>query len=72
MEEVATVVLALLIAAVLFVVIYALGGWVTMALWNWLVPLLFHGPVLEFWQAVGMYALCRTLFGSSGSTTSKD
>jgi hypothetical protein len=38
----------------------------TMYLWNWLVPLLFHGPVIEFWQAFGLLVLGRLLFGGFG------
>ncbi|MCC2547558.1 DUF1682 domain-containing protein [Hymenobacter sp. BT175] len=44
----------------LFVVV---AGFVTMSLWNWLVPELFHGPVLSFWQALGLLALSRLLLG---------
>ncbi len=49
------VVLALAFIAVLSVVV--------MSLWNALVPSLFHGPTLQFWQAVGLLILCRILFG---------
>jgi hypothetical protein len=41
-------------------------GFITMLLWNWLVPVLFSGPVITFWQALGLLALCKILFGSSG------
>ncbi len=34
-----------------------------MLLWNTLVPSLFAGPVLGFWQAVGLLVLSRILFG---------
>jgi len=37
-------------------------GWVTMSLWNWLVPELFHGPVIGYWQAVGLFVLSKILF----------
>ena len=33
------------------------------ALWNALIPSLFAGPVLGFWQAVGLLVLCRILLG---------
>jgi hypothetical protein len=36
--------------------------YVTMALWNWLVPALFNGPVLSFWQAAGLMILSKILF----------
>jgi ABC-type multidrug transport system fused ATPase/permease subunit len=38
-------------------------GFATMYLWNWLVPALFSGPVLTFWQALGLLLLCKLLFG---------
>ncbi len=34
-----------------------------MLLWNALIPPLFAGPVLGFWQAAGLLVLCRILFG---------
>ncbi len=48
--------------------IVALGlmGLVTQTLWNWLVPELFSGPVLSFWQALGLLALSKILFWSFG------
>jgi hypothetical protein len=39
-----------------------LVGYVVMLLWNALVPALFHGPVLTFWQAVGVMVLFKILF----------
>ena len=38
-------------------------GYVVMNLWNWLIPALFHGPMITFWQAVGLFALAKILFG---------
>lgn len=38
----------------------------TMYLWNWLVPTLFNGPVINFWQTLGLLALSRILFGRWG------
>jgi hypothetical protein len=31
------------------------------ALWNWLVPELFHGPVLNYWQTAGLFLLSKIL-----------
>jgi hypothetical protein len=31
------------------------------AVWNWLIPELFHGPVLTFWQTVGIFFLSKIL-----------
>jgi hypothetical protein len=44
----------------------ALGGVVVMLLWNWLAPALFRLPEVTFWQALGLLALCRILFGGIG------
>jgi hypothetical protein len=42
----------------------ALVGLITMSLWNWLVPDLFHGPEITFWQALGLLVLSKILFWS--------
>ena len=47
--------------AVLAVV--AVLSFAVMLLWNSLVPELFHGPPLQFWQALGLLLLSRILFG---------
>lgn len=39
---------------------------VTMLLWNWLVPVLFSGPIISFWQAAGLLVLSKILFGGFG------
>ena len=41
----------------------ALFGLIVMLLWNSLVPALFHGPALQYWQALGLLVLSRILFG---------
>ena len=43
-----------------------LGGEIVMRLWNWLLPPLFGWRLLTFWQALGLLALCRILFGGIG------
>ena len=50
-------------AIVLFVWIF---GEVVMHLWNWLLPILFGWRSITFWQALGLLALCRILFGGWG------
>ena len=42
------------------------GGQLVMQLWNWLMPAIFGLPSLTFWQAVGLLALSRILFGGMG------
>ena len=44
----------------------AVGGGVVRLLWNWLLPPLFGWPEITFWQALGILALCRILFGGCG------
>jgi hypothetical protein len=43
-----------------------IGGEVVKQLWNWLLPPLFGFSQVTFWQALGLLALCRILFGGSG------
>ncbi|MBC7451216.1 MAG: hypothetical protein H7259_06975 [Cytophagales bacterium] len=38
-------------------------GYITMSLWNCLVPSLFHGPVITLWQTFGILLLSKILFG---------
>jgi len=44
----------------------AIGGGVVLQLWNWLLPSLFGWRQITFWQALGILALCRILFGGLG------
>jgi hypothetical protein len=44
----------------------AIGGFVVRELWNWLLPSLFGWPRVTFWQALGLLALSRILFGGLG------
>ena len=41
----------------------AVVGFVTMSLWNALIPVLFNGPVLGYWQTLGLLLLARIFFG---------
>ena len=41
-------------------------GLIVMALWNALVPALFNGPALSFWQAVGLLILSHILLRGWG------
>jgi hypothetical protein len=54
---------AALAGVALFVFI---GGEFVMLLWNWLAPQLFGWREITFWQALGLLALCRLLFGGFG------
>jgi hypothetical protein len=52
-----------LVAGIVFVL---LAGTITMLLWNWLVPSLFHGPEIRFLQALGLLLLSKILFSGWG------
>lgn len=51
---------------IFFVVGVFLFGYITMLLWNELIPSLFHGPLITYWQSVGLLVLCRLLFRPFG------
>lgn len=41
----------------------ALASFVVMQLWNALMPVIFHLGIITFWQALGLFILCKVLFG---------
>lgn len=43
-----------------FILLFGFGF---MYLWNWIVPNLFHGPIITFWQGMGIVLLSKILFG---------
>ena len=43
-----------------------IGGELVMHLWNWNLPAVFGWREITFWQALGLFALCRILFGDLG------
>ena len=53
-------------AIVGMIVFVAIGGTAVRLLWNWLTPPLFGWKEITFWQALGILALCRILFGGHG------
>jgi len=40
--------------------------YLVMLLWNALVPELFNGPVLNYWQTMGVFVLAKILFSGMG------
>ena len=44
---------------------------VVMWLWNWLVPEVFNGPVLSYWQTFGLLILSKIIFSGIGGGGSK-
>jgi hypothetical protein len=51
------------LAIVGMAIFMTIGGEVVLHLWNWLLPGLFGWKQVTFWQALGLLALCRILFG---------
>src|SRR4029453_4666244 len=59
--------IAMAIAGIIAITLFIfLGGKVVQLLWNWLMPMLFGLREVTFWQAVGILALSRILFGGLG------
>src|SRR5215470_11524682 len=51
-------------AAILGILLFIyIGGEIVLHLWNWLLPPLVGWRQIGFWQALGILALCRILFG---------
>ncbi len=47
----------------LIVLAFIALGFITMHLWNWLMPYLFHLPVIDFYMAIGLVVLSKILLG---------
>jgi hypothetical protein len=50
----------------MFLVAIFILGLLVMLLWNALIPVLFHGPEVTYWQAIGLLLLTRILVGIRG------
>lgn len=50
------ILVVVIVAAIVF-------GFVTMNLWNWLMPAIFGMKLITFWQALGLVLLSKILFG---------
>lgn len=48
------------------VLILAVTSVIVMLLWNALIPAIFSGPVINYWQAAGLLLLSKILFGTMG------
>lgn len=48
------------------ILVVALVTFLTQQLWNWLIPTLFSGPVINFWQMLGLLVLSKILLGGFG------
>jgi len=47
----------------LAIIAFALFSWITMLLWNVLMPAIFGITAITFWQAAGVIILARLIFG---------
>lgn len=55
------------IASLVVIALIALiMGYFVMLLWNWLMPVIFHLGVIDYWQAFGIVVLAKLLFGTPG------
>jgi hypothetical protein len=49
--------------AIIALVVLGVLSLIAMYLWNWLVPTLFAGPTITYWQTLGLLVLSRLLLG---------
>lgn len=49
--------------AIMAVIATFLFGFIIMRLWNWLMPAILGLHAITFWQALGLFLLCKILFG---------
>jgi hypothetical protein len=48
---------------IFFAIFLFFFGFISMSLWNALIPDLFHGPIITYWQALGLLILGKIFFG---------
>ena len=53
-----------ILAFIIWTIILAIAIAVFTKLWNVLIPQLFNGPIITFWQMLGLWALAKLLFGN--------
>ena len=69
MEKVSAVILTTLGVIAVGAILVFLFAFPVMWLWNSLIPQLFHGPVLSFWQTFGLLILVRMIMPTSTKTS---
>lgn len=52
------------IFAIAFIMLF---GYITMRLWNWLMPEIFGLIIIDYWQALGIIILAKIFFGGFGN-----
>jgi len=60
-----------LIGGIIIIALVLLFGYITMRLWNWLMPDIFGLGAINYWQALGIIVLAKILFGGFGDHKSK-
>jgi len=65
MKNILTVVAAMVVAFMVVAIFIFLFAWPAMWLWNMLIPNIFNGPTLTFWQTFGLLILARIFFPQS-------
>lgn len=60
-----------LIGGIIVITLVLLFGYITMQLWNWLMPEIFGLGAINYWQALGIIVLAKILFGGFGDHKSK-
>ncbi|EAR02569.1 hypothetical protein [Maribacter sp. HTCC2170] len=60
-----------LIGGIIVIGLILLFGYITMRLWNWLMPEVFGLTTLGYWQALGILVLAKIFFGGFGDHSSK-
>lgn len=56
-KELQVVITGLVLILAVFLGGISLIAWIFQLIWNWLVPGLFGGPTITFWQSVGVNAI---------------
>lgn len=57
----------ILIGGIFLIAFILLFGYLTMRLWNWLMPEIFGLIPIDYWQAIGIIILAKILFGGFGN-----
>ncbi len=55
-----------LIGGIIVIILILLFGYITMRLWNWIMPEVFGLTTLGYWQALGILVLAKIFFGGFG------
>lgn len=65
-------ILAFLIGIPAIIIITLIAVFPFMWMWNWLIPMKFGLPTLDFWEALVLLLICNLLFKSSTTANNKN